>query len=120
MKTEPDHIQEIDFEPSLGNRILWWFGIYFAAQLPLIKYIAGFYLFPFGLAVYYRFLISSGDGQNQGWMLFPYALYVIHLVLSLCWPNPKAFRILMIILVVIVVLNLVGCEMMFRNLSNIH
>jgi hypothetical protein len=99
------------FSPSLEVRLRWWFGIYFVAQLPLVLYVAFEPLFPMGLLGLW---LSPKDLNIyfQTILLYSYAFYIAHLILSLSLPSKRAFRILMVILIAAVLLNLAGCMTM--------
>jgi hypothetical protein len=109
--------------PSATVRLAWWFGIYFAAQLPLVTCIAGFYLFPLGLA---RLVVSAGGSGSMpgGIMLFlvvlPYLFYIVHFLVAMNTRSKATFQILMVVLLVVVIFNLVGCESTMDGLHNIN
>lgn len=105
--------------PSIRARLLWWFGMYLAFQLPLVAY-AGFFLwFPTGLIGPFVELYAPYRGDNNyfPWMNHPlvvplgYLFYLAHFLATLFWPGPKSFRILMVILAIALALNLTGCLM---------
>jgi hypothetical protein len=120
------------YRPSVGVRLLWWFGIFLAAQLPLIPLILWihcnsgriWFVFPMGLEwpffLLTAWLVPQPDpttsfAQNLHYayriimMVFPWAIYAVHLFLSLCIRERRHFLILMWILGAIVLLNLASC-----------
>ena len=105
--------------PSLGKRLLIWFGIYFGLQLPLIGLLPFFWLFPVGLA--YRFFppLYLRDGPSQLAQLTAYGFYAVHLALSLVVKNRWAFWILVLSLLVVVSLNLSTCMEETRGIGQI-
>ena len=125
-ETEPDTVQDSPrkLDPPVKIRAALWFGIYFAAQLPLISMTAGFYLFPTGL---FKVLIPvgtngiSGPGPLFWFVLFgPYVIYLVHLIATLNVRSKAVFQILLVVLIVLVVLNLAGCESIVQGLHNIN
>jgi signal transduction histidine kinase len=117
-RSSPDE----NLAPTTGVRLAWWFGLYFLPQIPLIQLIGGFYLFPIGL---FRVLVPQRydpDMESLGWALIvvPYVIYVAHLVVSLSVRKKLTFQILMIILIILAVLNLSGCEEIVQGLHNIN
>ena len=122
-ETEPDSLRHSPetLDPPRRTRAAWWFGIYFVAQIPLISLIAGFYLFPIGL---FRPLFppDGGDNAPSAFLVIvgPYVVYLMHLIASLNVRSRNIFQLLMVVLIVLVVLNLVGCESMVEGLHNIH
>jgi hypothetical protein len=106
-------------QPGIARRFCWWFGIYFIAQLPL-AYDAGYFVFfPAGLVTPYLARLLPNENPGSDLMRFvlqmSYFFYGIHLLLTFCMPSPRAFRILMIVLIVAVVLNLGGCALMLHG-----
>jgi len=103
------------YEPKLLVRVLFWFGIYFAAQLPLIAYHADFVWFPLGLVGPFVILadkLTRSEIHLPAWTLnATYAFYAVHLAASLIVRRRKTFYILVWILIFIVLFNLAGCEM---------
>jgi predicted small secreted protein len=105
------------YEPSVGTRLLWWFGIYFAAQLPLIFFIPFFWAFPLGLATYILFMFPSIESHPRSHPFaielvytLAYTFYLWHLILSLAVRSKRTFVVLMIILIIVVCLNLSSCS----------
>lgn len=123
-ETEPDKVQygPRRLEPPAKIRTAWWFGIYFAAQLPLISMIAAFYLFPIGLSRAFVPASAGGDNKSLMWLflLGPYVIYLAHFIATLTVRSKKFFQILMVMLIVLVVLNLVGCESILDDLHGIN
>ena len=121
--TEPDslaHSPEI-LDPPRKTRAALWFGIYFAAQLPLISVIGAFYLFPTGL--FRSFFPTNGEispSVGIAVIVVPYVVYLVHLIASLNVRSRTTFQMLLVILFVMVVMNLVGCKSMLDGLHNIH
>lgn len=122
--------------PSPTTRLLWWLGIYFAAQLPLLIYadkLKGWLWFAFPLGMGYPFsLLLAGvtppwigrAAQTNGWIggffeLFPLALpfiiYLVHLILTCRVQKRRHFLLLMWILGAIVLFNLASCADFIRN-----
>jgi hypothetical protein len=103
------------YVPSFGKRLLWWFGIYFTLQLPLIRYFPFFWLFPNGLVKYFFHVDPTVVGE-PALLGFPvlffigWGFYLTHLILSLFIPSKRAFIILMAILIVLVSLNVTSCR----------
>ena len=102
-------ILKLSYVPSLGKRLLLWFGVYFGFQLPLIGLLPFFWLFPMGLATRFFPPLSIQDSPSQAAQLAAYGFYVVHLTLSLAIKSRWVFLILMIILLVVVSLNLSTC-----------
>jgi Na+-driven multidrug efflux pump len=74
-----------------------------------------FYAFPSGLAYFYTpsvypYASPSFRFYVKVLALSPYVFYLIHFVLSMTLPSRRAFKWLMIILIIVVTLNLIGCE----------
>jgi hypothetical protein len=112
METEPQKPREKTPAPSRIARFAWWFGIYLAAQLPLIKHAGVFWMYPLGLSnflMFYNINIPLWCGSGLTLVCVPYVIYLVHLVLSLS-VTKKRFLFMMILLIVIVSLNTVGCE----------
>ena len=107
--------------PTLGARLLWWFGIYFAAQLFLI-YLSPFlspslfWMFPAGPSLT---LISHDTSERMADTLCisSYALYVVHLSLTLTIRNRRAFVVLMFLLTILVGLSLYGLVETVREID---
>ena len=96
--------------PKVGIRLLWWIGIYLGFQIPLIRYIGWINLFPQGLGAFYPSNPATPDAFPP--KLFNYAcyfFYLAHLILTLVLRSGRAFRVLMIILMVVAATNMVGC-----------
>jgi hypothetical protein len=96
--------------------MLSWFGIYFAAQLPLVAYYQFVTLFPAGLISAYisPFLPPPENDyfpvlRCTPAVIFGYVFYFVHFFLTLVASRPGAFRILIRILIVAVILNFTGC-----------
>jgi hypothetical protein len=113
------------YVPSLGKRLLLWFGIYFGAQVPLHIYISSFYLFPVGLFEMFDHLsllqvLSVGEGLAAFiFLIVPYLFYFGHLILSLSIRSKRGFFVLMAILIIAVCLNLYGCNEIMTRLGQI-
>ena len=111
------------YQPSPGIRLLWWFGIYFAAQLPLVTMAPAFWMFPVGLSFYLAPLVPTAYADSSKELIpdLGYIFYALHLALSLIFPSRRVFLILMLILTVAVVANLAGCASEMHGLSqNLH
>ena len=120
--------------PSIRTRLLCWFGIYFAAQLPLIPWALNINwqawpLFPMAMEwgligliswLVPRSLFDAGGNQpleNCVWWvaaIFPWVTYIAHLICTLCVRKRRSFLILMWILIGIVLLNLASCAYFFQ------
>ena len=125
--------------PNRFIRLLWWFGIYLAAQLPLIPWALNmdWHLWPlFPMAMEWSFVClvsalmphmpNNPDGsitatrqtiENFTWtvaIILPWATYVIHLIWTLCVRRRRSFLILIWILIGIVVLNVASCAYFFH------
>jgi hypothetical protein len=131
-------MNELRPTPSRGIRLLWWFGIYFAAQLPLIPwgYHLNWHLWPlFPMAMEWGFIglvswlvprsvFEAGGNQNTAQILqiciwwvaiiLPWATYVTHLIWTLCIRTRRSFLILIWILIGIVLLNIASCAYLFH------
>jgi hypothetical protein len=107
--TEIAKKEAVVYTPSVGVRLLWWFGIYVAAQLPLAFSSSPFWAFPAGLAV---LLLSSTAPSLNSLLPIGYVSYFVHLILSLTVRSKNFFRILMVILLVMVSLNLWSCKVL--------
>jgi hypothetical protein len=121
--------------PRRWVRLLIWFGIYAAAQLPFIPWVwpeierrnPVVLLFP--QAMEWGILIVSwylGFDQNKipvslqglvGWLfvISPWAIYVTHLVLMVWARNRKTFLILIWVFIGIVAFNMASCAMFLHN-----
>ena len=123
---------EMKNPPPLPVRLFWWFGIYIAAQLPLIPLLCllnkgwprlswDWFLFPTGMA-WWLFILTSWLGNAIGrvshtageyyvlaLMVLPWFGYAVHLFYSLRVSKRVTFLILMWILVGIVLFNLGSC-----------
>lgn len=118
------------FEPSRKIRLAWWFGVYFAAQVPLmppsqwIQAIRFLPLYPTGFG--YAWLKNSSDLTLRMGPLFllclaiPYLVYLLHLGLVLLLPGKRAFMMLMAILIVVVTLNTVSCSDVLHSLAQVN
>ena len=120
--------------PHRVIRLLLWFGIYFAAQLPLIPWGCkiDWHLWPlYPMTMEWSFVSlvtwlmphmpNNSDGSITStrqaietciWTvgeIFPWATYVVHLICTLCVRKRRSFLILMWILIVIVALNFASC-----------
>jgi hypothetical protein len=98
--------------PRIGIRLFWWFGIYFGGQLPLIKDAEVFPLFPLGLL---NWIPRSPDNPIHPpnfapFIVAAYGFYLTHFILSVWFSRATAFRILMLGLLVVVVLNTIACR----------
>jgi hypothetical protein len=91
---------------SVRKRLLCWFGIYLGFQLPLIMMFPFFFNYPWGLDPYLAF--TSGPDKPP-FRVFGYFVYLIHLALTMALPDKRAFRVLMIVLIIIVSLNTASC-----------
>jgi hypothetical protein len=122
--------------PSPGIRLLWWFSIYVAAQLPLIPYvIAGgwerndwvWLLFPQGMEWWLLYstawIVNQINQTSQvagtcfriALMAFPWSLYAVHLFYSLRVRRRRTFLVFMWILGAITLFNLGSCADFLRN-----
>jgi hypothetical protein len=118
--------------PSRGIRLLCWFGIYVAAQLPLIPWMYRFDrtlwpLFPMGMewglicligALVPRVIWEAGGDQFQycAWWVaavLPWVTYVVHFVCTLCVRNRRTFLTLVWILIGVVLFNTASCAYFF-------
>jgi hypothetical protein len=107
---EPSSPAAKDAAPKVGIRFLWWIGIYLGFQIPLIRYIVYIQLFPQGLGAFYPVNPTDPDaGPPLVVRDSFYAFYLAHLILTLVLRSRRAFRILMIILIVVAATNMVGC-----------
>ncbi len=112
--------------PRTRNRLLWWFGIYLAAQLPLIPLVLPLrgwmrFLFPTGMAWPLIYLTGGllarigkvGSAYGEYFvitlMIVPWILYAVHLFLSLSVRSRRHFLILLWILGALVLFNLGSC-----------
>jgi hypothetical protein len=134
-----DKVSKSSYSPSFGIRLLWWFGIYFAAQLPLIPWALkmDWRLWPlFPMAMEWGFVCFVGalmphmpnnpDGsitstrqaiENCIWtvaIIFPWATYISHFVCTLRVRKRRSFLILMWILGGILISNLASCAYFFH------
>jgi hypothetical protein len=96
--------------PTLAVRLLWWFGIYLAGSLPITVLIP---LFPLGLAAEYA--AYAPPGWNDLVMMFlsflAYAIYGIHLWLTLRAKTFREFLVLIFSFVFLVFATFMGCGM---------
>jgi hypothetical protein len=92
---------------SLKKRFLWWFGIYFGAQLPLILWWPCILNYPLGLSPYVSFVL--GYSNPFSFRTFGYGFYLMHFLLTTMFPSRKAFLTLMIILIIVSSLNTASC-----------
>jgi hypothetical protein len=97
--------------PRIRIRLLWWFGIYFGGQLPLVKALFFFPLFPLGLL---EWIPRPRDNPIHPpnfapFIVAAYGFYLAHFILSVWFSRATAFRILMISLLVVIVFNTIGC-----------
>jgi Na+-driven multidrug efflux pump len=100
----------IEAAPKIGIRFLWWIGIYLGFQLPLIRYIGFINLFPQGLGAFYPPDPLVPNAGPPRWFIYGcYSFYLAHLILTFALRSRRAFRILMIILIVVAATNMVGC-----------
>ncbi len=103
-----------NYKPDFAVRVLCWVGIYLCGALPtslLLMNPAGLIIFPWGLAALLNSLLprswnSGPEGPGFAWA---YGFYVCHFILSLIVPTRRAFRIMMIVLLIVVALNLATC-----------
>ena len=113
------------YRPNFGSRILLWAGIYLGGAAPTVLLsgkLGALVVFPWGLAFALTsvMLKSWTDGWGDTAVGFAYGFYLVHLVLSLIIPSARVFRILMIILIVVVVINLGGCVEWAHQASQHH
>ncbi|MCE0499222.1 MAG: hypothetical protein LV481_14880 [Methylacidiphilales bacterium] len=102
------------YVPSKEKRLLWWFGIYFFLQVPLIRFFPFFWLFPNGLVKFFFHIDPTVVGKPV-LLLLAYSFYLAHLTLSLIIPSKRVFIILMVILIVLVSLNVTSCMNMVNE-----
>ena len=95
---------------SIKKRLLVWLGIYFGFQLPLVLLYPSILNFPSGLAPIFAFVAGAAD--ESPFKGLAYLVYLVHLSLTLFLPGRRAFRILMVTLVIIVSLNTASCMRM--------
>ena len=112
-----------DARVPLKYRLIGWFGIYLGFQLPLILLWPFFFDYPWGLDPFLAFNIHTA--QEPRLRTIGYGIYLIHFVFTLALPNRKAFRILMIVLIILVSLNTASCMHMtwpecFKGLPKIE
>jgi hypothetical protein len=118
---DPEPEKPSQEEPTRPVRLAWWFGIYFLAQLPLIKLIGGFYLYPMGLATFFLQGMPENQRSSMAFLVFvPYGIYLAHLIASLWARKAGTFIILMIVLIVLVTMNTAGCSSTLEGIQNIH
>ena len=106
------------YAPSVGVRLLWWFGIYFGAQLPFYIRAPGLIIwigkFPEGaLAPFVPSDFVSDPGGILGTL--GYAVYLGHFILNLVVRTKRVFFLLMIILILLLCLTLYGWALVFRD-----
>lgn len=107
----------------LKYRLIWWFGIYLGFQLPLIMLWPFFFNYPWGLDPYLAF--SVGSDHEPAFRTFGYYVYLSHLALTVALPGKRAFRLLMVVLIILVTLNTVSCmkttwPMCLKGMPNIQ
>jgi hypothetical protein len=106
------------YAPSIGRRLLCWFGIYLAAYLFLIWCWPGEiydwtspFVIPEGLLwLCFGVFGSWVDRYGELVLILAYGFYLLSLVLILAVPNKKTFWALMIAFVVVVCLSSFGSE----------
>lgn len=108
---------------TLKKRLLWWFGIYFGFQLPLILLFPFILNFPWGLAPYFAFVFDSSN--EPAFRTMGYLFYLTHFLVSMACPNRKLFRALMVVLIIIVCLNTASCmkstnPLWYKGIGNIQ
>jgi hypothetical protein len=94
---------------SLKKRMLWWFGIYLGAQLPLITWWPFMLTYPWGLSPYVSFVLGYTFNYRPIFRDFGYGFYLMHFLLTANFPSKKAFLALMVILIIVVSLNTASC-----------
>jgi len=117
-----NEIPKSPYSPTLGVRLLCWFGIYFGAQLPLVFFAFAFWMFPLGLATFI-FPLLGGLGslqlEKEIAATLAYTFYLWHLILSLTIRSKRIFVVLMVVLIIVVCLNLLSCEDGMKGLGQI-
>jgi hypothetical protein len=112
-------MSEIDvsssYAPSVGKRLLWWFGIYLCGAIIvsiLTKEPTALLFFPGGL------FFAAGPLLPRVWIDSPFIglaalavcgfAYLIHLILTVAISSQLIYRFLMVVLIVMVVIDSVG------------
>jgi hypothetical protein len=139
MEAEPEKPRQETPAPSRKVRMAWWFGIYLAGilvpslsiflhnlflhhrdfvPLTLLTAIMGIFVFPIGLAGF----LPNGGGTGERYavaviVLLAYAAYITHLVYTLKTKTRRAFRLLLLGLVIIVSISLVGCYKIMADMQ---
>jgi hypothetical protein len=108
---------------SLKKRLLWWFGIYLGAQLPLILLFPFILDYPWGLGPYFAFV--CGSSNEPAYRMTGFLVYIVHFLANLTFSSRTIFNVLRIILIVIVILNTGSCMKMagptwYKGLPNIQ
>jgi hypothetical protein len=123
MGTEPEKPQKETPAPGTAVRLAWWFGIYIAAQIPLVVYAfdqqgidaIGYALFePFYFPLILGFILapfanllpdSYATFTGPCLMIAGYAFYLWHLIQTIKAKNRCRFDLLLLLLVAVVFLN---------------
>jgi hypothetical protein len=92
---------------GLKKRLLWWFGIYFGLQLPLIMLFPFILNFPWGLAPYFAFIFGSSN--EPAFRMTGYLFYFVHFLATITLSSRAIFNVLRIVLIIVVILNTVSC-----------
>jgi hypothetical protein len=108
--------------PSIVIRLLWWFGIYFAAQIPFIighDRPAWVVMFPtllgFLTAPIWHLFPDRPFITIVGFLCFvafPYGVYGLHLYATLKTRSHARFDLLLVVLVLLVLLTQFGTRML--------
>ena len=119
MTAATESAELMDDQPSPRARLAWWFGIYFAAQLPLVFLLPWNPRFPlfFPIGLGLPFNIGQIDYVKVWYpdrftvFFLCYVLYFAHLAFTYYAPTHRTFKRLIISLTIIVLFTLFGSYM---------
>ena len=137
MDETPVQTQEPAYQPKFGTRLIIWGSVYAAPQVTYFIYAVAtdpkpdpsvlgllllFLFFPIGisdlLSEFLHSFIYFAPGSEDPLVAFGYLLYLGHLIFSLCVPSKNSFKVAMIVLIIIIIFNLVGCMRINNSLSH--
>ena len=129
--------QEPAYQAKFGTRLIIWGSTYAAPQVAFFIYVVAthpkpdtsglgllllFLFFPIGISGLLSDFLSSfinfAPGSEAPLATLGYLLYLGHLICSLCVRSKNSFKVAMIVLIIMIIFNFVGCMRMDKSLSH--
>ena len=104
---------------GLDVRLFTYFCILAFGMLLCYKAAGAFYLYPTGLMFVLTGCKDGGIANTKAGLTIGYFLYIALLVATITFPLRKHFRILAVIMVIFMLMNVAGCQIILHGLSTL-